>query len=44
VGVNHWLNVLATGAQTREQLRRTFTNSGEFGSRAQRVSDLGCLQ
>ncbi len=42
-GVQYWINQLASGAQTREQLRQAFIASPEFQARVQAVVAQGCL-
>jgi N-acetylneuraminic acid mutarotase len=42
MGTLYWISQLATGAQTREQVRRAFVGSPEFGGRVTRVVSQGC--
>jgi hypothetical protein len=42
-GVQFWINQVATGAQTREQVRVQFKNSPEFQARANAIIAQGCL-
>ena len=42
-GVQYWINQLATGAQTREHVRRQFVASPEFQSRVSAIIAQGCL-
>jgi hypothetical protein len=42
-GVQFWINQVATGAQTREQVRKQFVASVEFQGRVQAIITQGCL-
>ena len=42
-GVQFWIGQLASGAMTREELRRTFIGSPEFQGRVQAIIAQGCL-
>jgi hypothetical protein len=42
-GVLFWINQVASGAQTREQVRVQFRNSPEFQGRVQAIIAQGCL-
>ena len=41
-GVQFWINQVATGAQTREQVRVQFKNSAEFQARVAAIIAQGC--
>ena len=42
-GVQYWINLLDSGAQTREQLRVQFKSSFEFQARVHAVLQQGCM-
>jgi Tol biopolymer transport system component len=42
-GVQFWINQIATGAQTREAVRRQFMASAEFSARVNAIIAQGCL-
>ncbi len=42
-GFNFWVTQLNTGAQTREQVRRSFLQSPEFQGRVQQIIGAGCI-
>jgi hypothetical protein len=42
-GVQFWINQIATGARSREQVRVDFKNSPEFQARVTAISQQGCL-
>ena len=42
-GVQYWINQLATGAQSRESVRRQFVASPEFQGRVSAIIAQGCL-
>jgi serralysin len=42
-GVQFWIGQVATGAQTREQVRKAFVASPEFSARVQAIIAQGCL-
>jgi len=42
-GVRFWINLIASGAQTREQVRQQFVQSPEFQARVQQIIAAGCL-
>jgi len=42
-GVQFWINQIASGAQTREQVRTQFKNSSEFQARVNAIIAQGCL-
>ncbi len=43
-GVKFWIGQLDSGAQTRDQLRKTFIGSAEFNARVNAIVAQGCLQ
>ena len=43
-GVQFWINQIATGARTRENVRQQFVGSPEFSARVQSVIAEGCLR
>ena len=43
-GFNFWVTQLNTGAQTRDQARRSFLQSPEFQNRVQQIINQGCLR
>ena len=43
-GVRYWIGELDRGALTRDEARRTFTQTTEFQNRVQRVITAGCQQ
>jgi hypothetical protein len=43
-GVQFWIGQVATGAQTREAVRRQFVASAEFSARVNAIIAQGCLQ
>jgi hypothetical protein len=42
-GVNYWVNQLDTSARTRENVRKAFIATPEFGARVQAIINQGCL-
>jgi hypothetical protein len=42
-GVQYWVDQVATGARTRDQVRGAFKNSPEFQARVQAITQWGCL-
>jgi hypothetical protein len=42
-GVQFWINDLATGARTRENMRQNFVASAEFQARVAAVVNQGCF-
>jgi hypothetical protein len=42
-GVQFWINLITSGAQTREQVRQQFVASPEFQGRVQQIIAAGCL-
>jgi hypothetical protein len=42
-GVQFWINLITSGAQTREQVRQQFVQSPEFQGRVQQIIAAGCL-
>jgi hypothetical protein len=43
-GVQFWINAIASGALTREQVRQQFVQSIEFEARVAQIIAAGCLQ
>jgi hypothetical protein len=41
-GVQYWVNQLATGARSRDQVRQAFQSSPEFSNRVNAVASIGC--
>jgi hypothetical protein len=42
-GVQYWIDQLATGARTRDQVRQQFIASAEFNARVDAIINQGCL-
>jgi hypothetical protein len=42
-GVQYWIQQLASGARTRENVRQAFISTPEFSARVQAVISQGCL-